>query len=191
MTAPTRPALSDDAAEYRAVGEHTVSFVLVNAIAAGSLIASFWAAALLFRTAHGRELVDGVTIPTAAVIIALVPVHEVLHGLGFRIFGRLPWSLIRLGIAWRVLTPYATIHSPIPARSYAMASALPGAVLGLLPLAAGMVAGQAQLAVIGLACLLGATGDAAVLWKLRSIEAGALVLDHADKVGFTVVERNR
>jgi hypothetical protein len=189
MTEPTQPEVPNDSTEYRAVGERIVSFMLVNAIAAGSLIASFWATALFFRAVHGRELVGGVTIAAAGAIVALLPVHELLHGLGFRIFGRLPWSQIRLGIAWKVLTPYATFVSPISARAYAMAAALPGITLGLLPMIAGLIAGLAPLTVIGLACLLSATGDAAVLWELRRIKAHTLVLDHAEKIGFRIMEK--
>jgi hypothetical protein len=44
--------------------------------------------------------------------------HELLHGLGYVIFGRLPWSAVRVGVKLKSMAAYAYTDSHVTAASY-------------------------------------------------------------------------
>ena len=64
---------------------------------------------------------------------------------------------------------------PIPVWRYRVATALPGVILGLVPLTAGLISGKAWLSVYGAIMTGGALGDARVLWALRRVPANSAV----------------
>jgi hypothetical protein len=121
-------------------------------------------------------------------LIGSIAAHELLHGVGFRMFGKVPWREIRFGVRWRVLIAYA--HTPVAmrARGYRWSAALPGIVLGLVPAAAGMLLAIPELAMYGALMLAGAGGDATVLRMIRYLPPDALVQDHSVRCGCAVVE---
>jgi hypothetical protein len=112
--------------------------------------------------------------------------HEALHGLG-HVWGNASWSDVRFGMHWNALTPYARCAIPSRARSYRLAVALPGLVLGALPLAAGWWTGHWLTTFYGFLMLVAAAGDLLVLWILRGVPSGAWVQDHPEEVGCIVV----
>lgn len=132
--------------------------------------------------------------PTEATSIALffgafvlgTVFHEVLHGLGHA-WGEATWSDVRFGMHWRALTPFARCDVPTRARSYRLAVALPGLVLGGIPLGVGLTTGYWLAAFYGFLMLVAAAGDLLVLWILRNVPAGAWVQDHPREVGCLVV----
>lgn len=112
--------------------------------------------------------------------------HEALHGLG-HVWGEASWNDVRFGMHWGALTPYARCAIPSRARSYRLAVALPGLVLGVLPLAAGWWTGHWLTTFYGFLMLVAAAGDFLVLWILRGVPSGAWVQDHPEEVGCIVV----
>ena len=121
-----------------------------------------------------------------AIAIAVV-VHELLHAVGFRYFGGAPWRTIRFGIQWRTLTPFACSVVPVPARSYRWTAALPGIVLGAIPIIAGVLLDAPATSGFGIAMLTGAGGDAAIIWAMRRTPDDALVLDSPNALGCLVM----
>lgn len=122
-----------------------------------------------------------------AVLILSVVAHEGLHGLGFLVFGRVSWSAIHFGFHWKALTPYAGCRVALLASAYRGATMLPGIVLGVIPTILGLASGSGWLTLWGTMMFLVAGGDFAVLWAIRSLPAGARVLDHPEKVGCVVL----
>jgi hypothetical protein len=112
--------------------------------------------------------------------------HEGLHGLG-HVRGEASWADVQFGMHWKALTPFAQCTVPTRARSYRIAIALPGLVLGVAPLAFGVATGTWLATFYGFLMLVAAAGDFLILWILRGVPAGAWVQDHPQQVGCLVV----
>jgi hypothetical protein len=118
----------------------------------------------------------------------LIVAHELVHALGWIVFGPVSPSQIKFGFALRTLTPYAHAQVPMRARGYRIGAALPLFVTGLLPVIAGTLTGAAWLTVAGAMLVSGAVGDLLVLWVIREVPDDARVVDHPRNAGCYVVE---
>ncbi|MFO8100278.1 MAG: DUF3267 domain-containing protein [Salinibacter sp.] len=127
----------------------------------------------------------GVLLFLAAFVVGTL-LHEGLHGLG-HLWGRASWADLRFGMHWTALTPFARCTVPSRARAYRLAVALPGFVLGVLPLGIGLWSGHWLTTFYGFLMLVAAAGDLLVLWILRGVPSGAWVQDHPEAVGCLVV----
>jgi hypothetical protein len=121
------------------------------------------------------------------VILIGVPLHEMLHAIGWVVFGKKAFSDIQLGFQWKMLTPYAHLKVPINAFGYRMGTLLPGLALGLVPFLIGLATGDGWLCMLGLFFIFAAGGDLLTIWILRKLDASDLVLDHPSRVGCLVV----
>jgi Protein of unknown function (DUF3267). len=117
---------------------------------------------------------------------ASVVVHEAIHGLGFY-WGGADWPEIEFGFKWSSLTPYAHCSVPLRAIPYRMALALPGLVLGVPPLLAGLSLGSWWLTLYAFLMLLGAAGDTLLLWMMRDVSGSTWVQDHPSQMGCLVL----
>jgi len=115
-----------------------------------------------------------------------VVLHEGIHGLG-HVWGEASWDDVQFGMHWTALTPFAQCTVPTRARSYRLALALPGLVLGVVPLGLGVATGAWLLTFYGFLMLVAAAGDLLILWILRGVPAGAWVQDHPRQVGYLLV----
>ena len=144
-----------------------------------------------FVVAHGwQPLYDMVSSASLVIIVLVIAAatlaHELLHVAGWRLAGNPPPGTVRLGFAWRILTPYAHCSAPMTARAYRIGAAAPGIVIGLLPLVGGLVAGNATAFLFGLLFTLAAGGDALILWLLRDVDGERIVKDHPTRAGCLV-----
>ncbi|MEX2583453.1 MAG: DUF3267 domain-containing protein [Gemmatimonadota bacterium] len=121
-------------------------------------------------------------------LVLTVVLHEGLHALGFRLFGRAPVDSIHFGIDRQTFSPYAGCQAPMSARAYRLALLLPALLLGLLPLVAGWITATGWMTVLGTLQLLGAAGDFVTYRAFDSVPATARVLDHPDRVGCRVID---
>ena len=117
-----------------------------------------------------------------------IPLHEMIHALGWACFGRVPLRRIRFGFHARTMTPYAHAVDPMPARAYRLGGVLPALVLGALPYVIGTSLGSLPIAFFGMVYIFAAGGDLLVLWLMRKVDGRVLVQDHPSRVGCTVVE---
>ena len=165
----------------------TISSLFANLFAMGVCVAAVVAIAVPHVLLWGgQSKLFGVgPLFWLGVVIAL-PVHEGLHGLGFQLGGAGRQG-VRYGIAWSKLMPYAHCKVPLSARSYRIACALPGLVLGLLPVVVGLSLGWGKWMLFGVLMIGLAGGDAAVLWAIRRVPGESQVLDHPTAVGCTVL----
>lgn len=121
------------------------------------------------------------------VLLLGVVAHEALHAAAWVWLGGKPWSAIRFGFQLKTLTPYAHCTEPIEVRAYRAGAAAPGVVLGLLPLVVATAVGNGWLLWFGLFFTLAAVGDLVILWTLRGVEAGRLIVDHPTRAGCYVL----
>lgn len=112
--------------------------------------------------------------------------HEGLHGIGY-VWGEASWEDLRFGVHWKALTPFAQCEVPTRVQTYRIAVALPGIVLGMIPLGVGLITGYWLAAFYGFLLLVAAAGDFLMLWILRAVPAGTWVQDHPREVGYVIV----
>lgn len=124
----------------------------------------------------------------AAVLVSL-PIHELLHGLGWRMWGGAARSEIRFGLAAWVA--YCVCDLPVPVTAYRRLVLLPGVVLSVPACLAALASGSEVLLLFGVTQLGAASGDAVILWRTRHLPADVLVRDHGSRVGCVVVDRRR
>ncbi len=128
----------------------------------------------------------GILLFIAALVVGIFA-HEIIHGLAWAFFGRMPLRRIRLGYQARTMTPYAHALDPMPARSYRIGAALPALLLGALPFIVGTILGRPSVALFGIVFSCTAGGDLLVLWVTRNVDGGAMVQDHPSRAGCVVV----
>ncbi len=124
-------------------------------------------------------------------MIAAIIAHEVVHAVGWKVAGGLRWRDLRFGIDRKTLSPYCHAKVPMTAQAYRIGALLPGIVTGLLPTLVGLLWADATWTLFGAILISAAVGDLIVLWVLRSVPGGALVLDHPANAGGYVMDRDQ
>jgi hypothetical protein len=122
------------------------------------------------------------------IIIGTV-IHELLHGIGWMIAGKVGWQKMKFGINWKGLVPYAHCSQAMPLNKYLVGVLLPYLLLGLLPLIIGLLMGDFFLLLSGIIFSIAATGDIYMAWLLRKRNATDLILDHPNLIGCQIVEK--
>lgn len=118
---------------------------------------------------------------------ALVIAHEVVHAVGWMVFGGVPPAEIRFGLDRATLSPYAHARTAMPATGYRIGAALPLLLTGILPWLAALLLGSPPLAALSAVLISAAIGDLYVLWVIREVPGGAQVLDHPAQAGCYVL----
>ena len=121
-------------------------------------------------------------------ILAGIPAHELIHGLAWAIFGKMPFSSIKFGFMWKTMTPYAHVREPLEVSPYRLGAFMPGLVLGIIPFIIAMFTGSGDLMWFSLLHTTAASGDWLVLWLIRGVKPGSLVEDHPTNAGCYVLE---
>jgi len=174
----------------RVVRDVTISKLALNVFAVFAtliLFALFIAAWKIFWNIPYKA---GLLKQTYLYVILSFPVHELIHALGFRLFGKAPWSKIKFGFVAKLLTPYANPTIPLSKTAYLWSGALPGLTIGVLPLLLGFIIGSMPLSFVGLISVIAATGDIFIIWTLRGAASNQFVLEHADQCHFSIIEKS-
>jgi len=68
----------------------------------------------IFLLLHGGAALKPTRHPALLILVVLlgVVIHEMIHGLGWVIFGRKSLSSIKFGFQWKSFTPYAHLMEP-------------------------------------------------------------------------------
>lgn len=124
--------------------------------------------------------------------LALVPVHEGLHGITWACLAPGHFAAIEFGFIKEYLTPYCTNTEPMGRGAYLAGVFAPFVVLGLGLACAALVLGNGVVLALGVAMILGAGGDLLVAAKL--LQHGKptpeqLCVDHPSQCGLVVFER--
>lgn len=168
----------------------TLTLAQANRMSVGLTIAVILLATLPYRLLWGNASLDVAAKQmlhwrSLFILIGGILLHEGLHALGWKVFGRLPWAHLHFGV--KMLTPYTHCSAPLPLAAYRWGTALPGLLLGVLPLLAGLLLGEGRLLLWGTVFTAAAAGDGMVLWLVRAAPPHALVLDHPSAVGCQLI----
>jgi len=169
-------------------------FALILMIPLAGLYIAVWGAPSLqavFPDVRGELYEDEIRF-LILVILALIfgiGAHELIHAIAWTLVTGSPFaSVVKFGIDWKALAPYALCKELVTVRAYRVGIAMPGIMLGVLPSLAAVAIGNFWVLVFGLLMVLGAGGDMMVLYKLRGVDAAKLVEDHPSRVGCFVIE---
>ena len=113
--------------------------------------------------------------------------HEILHALGFLIFGKLEFSQVKIGIIWKFITPYAHCKVPLKASVYRIALLLPAILLGVVPTIVAIIIGKSWLLIYGTIFTVLAGGDILIFWIIKKVKSNELVKDHPEQCGCYII----
>ena len=125
-------------------------------------------------------------------LIALIVVHELIHGLTWSRFAPDGFADIEFGVMRDSLTPYCTCKTPLRKEAYVTGTLAPLVVLGIIPIAVAFCIGSVALLFVGIFMVDGAVGDVMIVVKLlfhKSQTDDVLIFDHPTEAGCVVFER--
>ena len=133
-------------------------------------------------------LLDHTGLILLAVIAVSVPLHEALHGLGWKLAGRLPKGAVTFFIRGGI--PMCACRTVLPTKAYLTGTLLPFLILGggsflflfLYPGTLSVLTALVNLILPG--------ADLAISWRVLRSEA-ALIADNPDGAGFIGLVRNQ
>lgn len=178
---------------YRRV-ELTVGIVKANLFAVVLLIPLLIAGVGLFLVKN-RQLGGFEGAGTALLLVALlalVVVHELIHGLSWAVFSEHHWKDIEFGFMKQYLTPYCTCKVPLTKGQYIFGALMPLLVLGILPMIAGILAGSLPVLMLGIIMADSAAGDILIVWKILRYKSAAdsiVYIDHPTQAGGVIFEK--
>jgi hypothetical protein len=141
---------------------------------------------LLYRVFHNATLTDFFNLGVLLLLIPLIVGHELIHAIGWKVTSGLPWSAFSFGIDRKTLSPYCHANAPMDIGAYRIGGAAPLVVVGIIPYVFALVIGNAALALVMAIMISAAVGDIFILWTLRNVPPGSVVLDHPSKAGCIV-----
>ena len=121
--------------------------------------------------------------------ILSIPIHELLHGIGWSIFCKAGFRSVRFGVMWSKLTPYCSCKEPLGGWPYLTGGMLPLVVLGLIPAVLAIVVGNSSLMFFGLLGVVASGGDMMICLNLIKYRR-ALFLDHPSDCGFVAFAKD-
>jgi hypothetical protein len=116
--------------------------------------------------------------------------HEFLHAVAFAFASERGWKSIHFGFSFKDLAPYTFCDGAVSFIGFAIATLLPGFLLGILPLIVSLVTGDAWILSFGIFFTAGAAGDFLCFFKLLKYQPNLRVKDHPDSIGFILMEQD-
>ncbi|WP_059437057.1 DUF3267 domain-containing protein [Anaeromyxobacter sp. PSR-1] len=134
-----------------------------------------WLIALAVRASSGAPS-HRPGLPLTGAVIAGLAAHELLHALAFVIAGARA-SDLRLGVQLRRGVAGVGCARALKARAFRFVALVPGVVLGLAPLVAGVAARSYLVTLFGAMLLAAAGGDLLLVWAIRDVGPEASIGD--------------
>ena len=125
-------------------------------------------------------------------MFVLVVVHELVHGISWSFFTENHWKDIEFGFMKEYLTPYCTCACPLTRGQYIIGTLMPLVLLGLIPLAAAIMAGSYLWLWLGIIMTMSAGGDILIvinILKYKSQAAQVVYIDHPTQAGGVIFEK--
>ena len=123
------------------------------------------------------------------VLLAGAVLHELLHAVFWVFYNRKGIRSIQFGFSKSDFSPYVHCTEPLPAWLYRLGSLMPGIILGIIPAIIAIFTGSIGFLVFGVFFTWAASGDFLIIWQTRKINRKTLLLDHPEKVGCIIVNR--
>lgn len=145
-------------------------------------------AAFFYFMIHGFSIYISFTVVLIVVLLNIIGIvlHEMLHGVGFIIFGKVKPSEVKYGFSWKYGVAYAHCVIPIKISAYRISLLLPVVLTGLLPLVISYIIGNGVLLTVSVILTAGGIGDWLIFRSLRKYKASQYVKDHPTKVGYFI-----
>lgn len=121
-------------------------------------------------------------------IIVSIVVHELIHGIGWRMCCKNGWKSIHFGVIWKWLAPYCHCKEPLKFKSYIFGGLLPFFILGILMFLIALITGNSMLLIISIINILAAGGDTTIAFILLKYQ-DAEILDHPTQCGFVAFRK--
>lgn len=125
-------------------------------------------------------------------IIALIVLHELIHGLTWSCFAKEHFNSIAFGVIWSMLTPYCTCAEPLKRWQYVLGGLMPTLLLGFGLMAASCMFHSFFWFVIAELMILAGGGDFLIIYKMllhKSQGTKAYYYDHPYECGVVVFEK--
>ena len=116
-------------------------------------------------------------------LIALIIIHEVIHGLTWSLFCEQKWKSIQFGIMWKLLTPYCCCLEVLPWKTYILGGLMPFFVLGVGGYILALWLGSGTVLILSILNVAGAAGDLIVAYRILKNHDGVL-LDLPKECGY-------
>lgn len=119
--------------------------------------------------------------------LACIPIHELLHGVGWALWTGKGWKSIYLGVMWDSLTPYCHCREPLKPKQYLTGGLFPFFILGIGIFFAALFTGNGVLFFLSLINILSAGGDTTIAcmeFKYFYKNEKCYILDHPTDCGF-------
>ncbi|WP_246946165.1 DUF3267 domain-containing protein [Bacillus pinisoli] len=113
-------------------------------------------------------------------------IHELLHAIGFIIFGKAKLGDIKFGFIMKHMMPYAHCKVPITALSYKISLLLPVILTGIVPFSLGVILGNGLWVTVSVFLIAGGVGDWIIFRKIYKYPHDALLEDHPSAIGCVV-----
>lgn len=126
------------------------------------------------------------------VMAVLVVLHELIHGLSWSLFTPRRFGDIEFGFMKQYLTPYCTCLTPLTKGQYIFGALMPLVLLGILPMATGILMGSMPVLFMGIIMTVSAAGDIMIVWCLltyRSQAETVVYMDHPTQAGGVIFEK--
>ena len=182
---------------YRRV-DLTVSIVKANVFAIILLFPVMALGMWLFWLKNG-SLAGGIAFKSIGglllfvlVMAVLVVAHELIHGLSWSLFTPHRFGDIEFGFMKQYLTPYCACLVPLTKGQYFFGALMPLVLLGILPMAAGILMGSMATLFMGIVMTVSAAGDIMIVWCLltyRSQAETVVYMDHPTQAGGVIFEK--
>lgn len=121
-----------------------------------------------------------------AVMIAGIIAHEMIHALTWGILAPGKFNTIKLRFDWKEFVPYCHCTDPLPMLHYIAGLAMPGFVLGVVPVLLAYATGNFWLIVFGIFFTAAAASDVLVLQTLKKENINDYLLDHPTATGYQI-----
>lgn len=178
---------------YEIVEDHVVKpnnkrrfLVMINAISFIVLFAVIAAGILLIEYFHGEILFEFNLIGLLFFIVAFVVfilAHELVHGLAFRVAGKVSWKNITYGVVVKSGMAYCITEVPVKLRASRISLLAPLVVICLPIIIYAIAAGNVGLLIMGAFFVSGSSGDLWYIWILRRKSKNLYMIEEKPKNG--------
>jgi hypothetical protein len=134
----------------------------------------------------------GTSFIAVIAFLALIVVHELLHGIAFSHFASNGWKSVSFGFNVKYCCPYCNCLQPLKKKPMIICALLPTIVLGFGFGIAAVISGSSLLLLISCFNIAGGGGDLFIILKVLLYKTkckDVLFIDHPYEIGTAVFER--
>ena len=132
-------------------------------------------------------------LPVFAVsFIALIVVHELIHGVSWSFFTPHHFKDVEFGIMRPSMTPYCACLRPLKKGSYIFGAVMPLVLLGIIPMIVGIAIKNTNVLLLGIVMADAAAGDIMIVWRILCYKTSAkevVYMDHPTQAGGVIFEK--